>query len=92
MFTILLIWPRPSTRTLALRVMKFTILVGPSLVIITIHLVCLNQVRRFLKKYINFARFTLKLPSLAGGGHEIYNFLSPYPTDATYQIWLGLAQ
>ena len=25
-------------------------------------------------------------------GHEIYNFLSPYPTDATYQIWLGLAQ
>ena len=26
------------------------------------------------------------------GGHEIYNLLSPYPTDATYQIWLGLAQ
>ena len=25
-------------------------------------------------------------------GHEIYNFLSPYPTDASYQIWLGLAQ
>ena len=24
------------------------------------------------------------------GGHEIYNFLSPYPTDATYQIWLRL--
>ena len=27
-----------------------------------------------------------------GGGHEIYNFLSPYPTDGTYQIWLRLAQ
>ena len=26
------------------------------------------------------------------GGHEIYNFLSPYPTDATYQICLRLAQ
>ena len=23
------------------------------------------------------------------GGHEIYNFLSPSPTDATYQIWLS---
>ena len=29
---------------------------------------------------------------LGGGGHEIYNFLFPYPTDATYQIWLRLAQ
>ena len=29
---------------------------------------------------------------LGGGGHEIYNFLSPYHTDATYQIWLRLAQ
>ena len=27
-----------------------------------------------------------------GRGHEIYNFLSPYPTDATYQIWLRLAR
>ena len=33
-----------------------------------------------------------KLPSLWVGGHEIYNFLSPYPIDATNQIWLGLAQ
>ena len=23
------------------------------------------------------------------GGHEIYNFLSSYPTDITYQIWLS---
>ena len=29
---------------------------------------------------------------LGVGGHEIYNFMSPYPTDATYQIWLRLAQ
>ena len=25
-------------------------------------------------------------------GHEIYNFVSPYPTDATYQIYLRLTQ
>ena len=36
--------------------------------------------------------FTPKFPPLWVGGHEIYNFVSPYPTDATYQIWLGLAQ
>ena len=35
--------PRPSTRTPAPRVMKVTILVDPSMVIITIHLVCLNH-------------------------------------------------
>ena len=28
-----------------------------------------------------------KLPPLGVGGHEINNFLSPYPTDTTYQIW-----
>ena len=49
----------------------------------------------FFKKYINFTLFTPKLPPLwVEGGHEIYNFLSPYPTDATYmyKIWLRLAQ
>ena len=90
------IWPRPSTRTPAPGVMKFTILVDPSLVIITTYLVCLinawEQRRRFFKKYINFTLFTPKLPPLGMGGHEIYNFLSPYPTDATYQICLRLAQ
>ena len=25
------------------------------------------------------------------GGHESKNFLSPYPTDATYEIWSRLA-
>ena len=29
---------------------------------------------------------------LGWGGHEIYNFLSTYPTDASYKIWLRLAQ
>ena len=28
--------------------------------------------------------------ALGVGVHEIYNFLSPYSTDATYQIWLSL--
>ena len=75
--------------------MKFTILVDPSLVIITTCLVCLINAwewRRFFKKHINFTLFTPKLPPLWVGGHEIYNFFSPYPTDATYQISLRLAQ
>ena len=77
-------------------VMKFTILVDPPLVSITTYLVCLifawEQKRRLYKKYINFTLFTPELPPLVGGGHEIYNFLSPYPTDTTYQIWLLLAR
>ena len=45
------------------------------------------------KIFFNFTHFTPKLPPLGvGEGHEIYNFLSPYPTDATYQIWSRLAQ
>ena len=72
------------------------ILVDPSFVIITIHLVCLNhalkQRRRFIKKYINFTLFTQKLHPLGVGGHEIYNFLSPYIKNVTYQIWFRLTQ
>ena len=37
-------------------------------------------------------RFAPKLPPLGVGGHEIFNFLATYPTDATYQIWLRLTQ
>ena len=48
-----------------------------------------EQRRRFLKKYTYFTLFNPKLPHL---GNEFYNFLSPYPTDATYQIRLRLAQ
>ena len=95
-FHYMTLWPRPCTRTPAPEVMKFTILVDLSFVIISTYLVCLiyawEQRRRFLKKYSNFTLFTPKLPPLLMGGHEIYNFQSPYPTDATYQIWLRLAQ
>ena len=44
------------------------------------------------KKDINFTLFTPKLPPLGVGSHETYNLLCPYPTDATYHIWLRLAQ
>ena len=40
----------------------------------------------------NFTLVTPKLPPFGMGGNEIYNFLSPYPTDATHQIWLRLVQ
>ena len=43
--------------------------------------------KKILKNYINFTVFNPKLPPRGVGGHEIYNFLSPCPTDATYQIW-----
>ena len=36
--------------------------------------------------------FSPKITFPLDGGHEIYNFLSPYPTDATYQICLRLAK
>ena len=56
-----------------------------------IYLVCLifvwEQRRRFFKKYINYSRFTPKLPPLGSGCDEICNLLSPYPTDATYHIF-----
>ena len=127
--------------------MKFTILVDPSLVIITIYLVCLiyafEERRRFLKGIMHFHYMTYMATPCKNpcpGGHEIYNlsrpflghhyftlvlsetcpwvdkkiffrntsilhllpqnnlpfgwrswnlqFLSPYPTDATYQCWL----
>ena len=79
-------WPPPSTRTPALKVMKFKILVDSSLVIITIYLACLNHYyihvlslsktcpgveRKFLfKKYTNVTLFTPKLPALGGGGES----------------------
>ena len=75
--------------------LKFKLLVDPTLVNITIYLNCLiyawESRRRFLKKYTNFTLFTQKLPPLGRWGHEIYRLLCPYPTDATYQIWLRLA-
>ena len=40
------------------------------------------------KKHIN--TFYRKLSLLGVGGHEIYIFLSPYVTNVTYQIRVGL--
>ena len=53
----------------------------------------LSREEDFSKKYINFKLFNPQnyLP-FGMGGHEIYNFLSPYPTDGTYRIWLRLAK
>ena len=43
----------------------------------------------FLKNYINFKRFLLKIIS-PWGGRGSWNFLFSYLTDATHQIWLRL--
>ena len=74
--------------------MKFTIWIDPSLVIITKNLFCLKHapVEKIFKEIHQFYTFYLKITSPLGEGHEIYNILSPYPTDATYQIWLRMAQ
>ena len=40
------------------------------------------QCPRIFKKYINFTIFTQKLSTHRG--NQIYNFLSPYSTDAKY--------
>ena len=47
-----LIWPHPSTRITSLGVMKFTILVNPSLDIITIPSVCLIGAEKKIFKEI----------------------------------------
>ena len=36
--------------------------------------------------------FYLKITSLGSGGHEVYNVMSLYRTDTTYQIWPRLAK
>ena len=56
--------------------------------LLTLSDLCLGVEKKFFKKkYINFTLFCPKLPPLGMGGHEICNFLSPYPTDASCQIW-----
>ena len=75
--------------------MKFTILWRlPCSSLLYIQFVCqINRSKefkkkRFLKKYI---LFTHNPRSLGVGAHDIYNFQSPFPTDAAYQIWSRLA-
>ena len=75
----------PQHKTPAPGIKQFTILVDLSLAImITIHLVWLNHVPE--KKYMNFTFFTPKLTAIGRGAWNL-QFLSPYPTDATYEIW-----
>ena len=46
----------------------------------------------FLKKYIKFTLFTLKLSPFGLKGHEINNFLSPYPTYANIPDLVKISQ
>ena len=52
----------------------------------------LSREEDFLRNTSILHFFVQNYLSLGVGGHEIYYFLFPYPTDATYQIWLSLAQ
>ena len=96
--TLWLIWAHHGTRTPYPGVTKFTILVGPSLVIIIINFVslfvlCIRVETNIFKEKFQFYTFYPKITSslqLGGGVHEIYNVLSPYPRDAAYKIWLRL--
>ena len=45
---------------------------------------------KIFKEIHQFYTFYPKITSPLGGGHEIYNFMSPYHTDATYLVWLRL--
>ena len=147
-FTIWIIWPCPSTRIPASGIIKFEILVDPSLFTISLSELCPRVEKKIFKDIVHFHyttymatlqhknpssrgheiykfgrpilgnhyytcnlsepspevekkifkeihqlyRLIPKFPPLGVGGHEIYNFLSPYLTDVTNQIWLRLAQ
>ena len=91
--------PCPSTRTLALGVMQFITFADPYLVIMTTYVDRLinaqEQRRGFLKEihqvYTFYPKHTCRYPW--SRGHEIYNFLSPYPPrNIAYHIWLRLAK
>ena len=65
-------WPCPSTRTPTPGVMKFIILVNPSLVISTIHLVCMDHApdleKKIFKEIHQFYTFYPKITSSWRGG------------------------
>ena len=50
-----------------------------------------SREKDFLRNTI-ILHFLFQNYEVGGGDHEIDNFLSPYSTDATYQIWYRLAQ
>ena len=56
--------------------------------ILRMSVLCLEVERRIFKE---IHQFYPEITSPWGGVQEIYDFLSPYPTDATHQIWLKLA-
>ena len=58
--------------------MKFTILVDPFLVIVTIRLFCMDQRRWLFNEYINFTPSTPKLPPLGGVSWNL-QFLVSFP-------------
>ena len=47
--------------------------------------------RKFLKRKTSILHFLPQIYRPWGGGDEIYNFLSPYPTYETKQNWSRLA-
>ena len=53
-----------------------------------------EQIKKIFRDTHQFYTFYPKITSPWGGvgGYEFYNFLSPYPTDATYQIQIRQAQ
>ena len=53
---------------------------------------CPGVEKKILKEKHRLYTFTPKIISPWGGDNKIHNFLSPYPTHATYLIWLRLAQ
>ena len=53
---------------------------------------CPGVEKKIFKEIQQFNTFYQELPPLWVEGHEIYNFLSSYLTDGTFQIWLRLAQ
>ena len=53
---------------------------------------CLGVEKKIFYENTAILHFYPKITSPFVGGNEINNFLSPYPTDATYKIWLRLAQ
>lgn len=84
-FTIWPIWPHSCTKSPAPWVTKLTILIEALLFMITIHI---HLIWYLTEKKINF---TVKIKTLSGGIHEIYNFQSCFPTDAKNKILSRLA-
>ena len=85
--------PCPSKRNPFSRVMKFTTLVGFSLVII-IYILSLSDlcpgvemISIEIHKFFTFSPPPPNYLPFGMGCHEIYNVLSPYSKNATNQIW-----